>query len=190
MGLFTAATVGLGLAQAGTQVAGGIATNNEAKYNASILNKQADAITAQQGMITAQQGLEAYQYNRAIGQTIGTGTARVAKSGLKMSGSPMAVLIDTQTQMELDKSIGQYKLEIQKYNLEANKQYTIAQAEAVKRKGKSALMSGVTNAFSTLLNTGMSFGAGGFDTKYTANIAGKGTVNVAPSNYYLRAGRI
>ena len=171
MALFTALA---GIALAGTQIAQGLAANREAKYNASIFGKQAE-------MITAQQGLEGYQYDRAMAKMSGGLTARVAKAGLMMSGSPMAVMIDNQTQMELDKSIGQYNLEVQK-------RVALSQAEAYKKKGRNAVISGFSNAFSTLLTTGAggAFGSG-FDSNYTADIAGLGKVKVAPPNYYLRA---
>jgi len=142
MGLFT--TILATAAMAGTQIAGGIAASKEAKYNASLYEQKA-------GLISNQQGLEAYQYNRAIRQMSGTLTSRTAKSGFALKGSPMAVMIDNLTQMELDKSIGQY-------NLEVEKRYALAGAEAYKRQGKTALIQGYTNAFSTILKGGFDVG--------------------------------
>jgi hypothetical protein len=166
MGAATTALVGLGVLQASMQIASGITRSSEieaeAKYNAAIYEQKA-------GMVEAQKNLEAYQYERAIKKARGTAVARTAKAGLLLSGSPLAVMIDTETQMLLDKSIGQYNLEVQK-------RYALSGAAEYRRKGKissrTALMTGYTNAFTTLLQTG------------------KGRIPVAPSDYYLRAGRI
>lgn len=158
MGLFTTAI--LTLATAGTQIAGGIASNNEAKYNASILEQQA-------GMIDQQKSLEGYQYNRAIRQLEGKSVARTAKAGFNLSGSPMAVMIDSLTQMEMDKSIGQYNLEVQK-------RFTLSNAQNVRQRGKTAMISGFSNAFSTVL-------AGGFDYGMKAGMFSGSTLQTANS---------
>lgn len=186
MGLATSAIVALGVTQAGMQIASGISKSKEierqAEYNARVYEQQA-------GMIESQKGLEAYQYNRAIARARGTGIARTAKSGLLFSGSPLAVMVDTETQMQLDKSIGQYNLEVQK-------RYALSGAAEYRRQGKigakTALWAGYTNAFTTLLQTGafasMSMSAPA--QKY-AYVSGKGRVPIAPKDYYLtRAARL
>jgi hypothetical protein len=81
----------------------------------------------------------------------GTVSARTAKAGLDLSGSPMAVMIDNLTQMELDKSIGNYNLEVQK-------RYALSTADAYKRQGKAAMTSAMSNAFSTVLKGGFDYG--------------------------------
>jgi hypothetical protein len=178
MGFATAALVGLGALQVGTSIASGYAQNKEAKYNASLAEQQA-------ANVENEKGLTAYQYNRQIGQVAGTTTARIAKSGLTMSGSPMAVMLDTYTQMEMDKRI-------QINNLETQKQQSLSQAQAYKRQGKTALFGGYTNAFTSALQTGVQYGtmSGSFDTKNYANISGMGKVQIAPANYYLGAGKL
>ncbi len=153
MGFANAALVGLGALQVGTSIASGYAQNNEAKYNASLAEQQA-------ANIENQKGLTAYQYNRQIGQVAGTTIARIAKSGLTMSGSPMAVMLDTYTQMEMDKRI-------QMSNLETQKQQSLSQAQAYRRQGKNAIFSGYTNAFTSALSTGVNYGimSGSFNTR-------------------------
>jgi len=172
MGL-TMALGALGVAQAGMSIAGGYAASTEAKYNARVKEQQAQ-------MITAQQGLEAYQWDRQMGNVAGTTRARTAKAGLTMSGSPMAVLLDTQTQMELDKAIGQY-------NLEAQKRFALSEADMYKTKAKTAKQMGYMQGFTQLLQTGAIMADRGLFNKnqFTANIAGKGEIGVAPPNYYL-----
>jgi hypothetical protein len=142
------AALALGATQAGLQIASGISASKQAKYegeyNASIYEQQAK-------MIEEQKGLESYQYSRGIARMKGMTIARTAKSGLMMGGSPLAIMIDNETQMQLDKSVGQYNLNVQKqYALSGARYYRYSGNEA----SKAALFSGYTNAFSTLLSTG------------------------------------
>lgn len=178
MGLMTAAIVGMGVMQAGSQVAAGYAASSEAKYNAKIKEQQSS-------MIGAAQGMAGYQADRQIGRAASTLTARVGKSGVMMSGSPMAALIDMSTQMELDKSI-------ESYNYEYQKRFATSQAEAYKRGAKTALVQGYTGAFSTLLQTGAYLGMNNMvpTGRYVSTSQGQNTL-VAPNNYYAsRAGRL
>ncbi len=147
MGAVTTALIGLGVLSAGMQIASGITKSKEieteAEYNAAIYEQKA-------GMVEAQKGLEAYQYDRARGKARGKAIAVTAKAGLLLSGSPMAVMIDTETQMLLDKAVGQY-------NLEVEKRYALSGAAEYRRTGKiaskTALWAGYTNAFTSLLQT-------------------------------------
>ena len=135
MGLFT--SLALTAATAGLQIGQGVSANNEAKYNASLSEQKAQ-------QIDIQKGLEGYQADRSINKMRGTIISRTAANGLDMSGSPMASMIDTLTQMELDKSIGQYNLEVEKRN-------ALSTADQYRRQGQSALMAGYANAFSSIL---------------------------------------
>lgn len=131
MGMMTAAIIGLGAAQVGAGIGSGISQKNEANYNASIFQNQA-------GMIDEQKKLQAMQEDRAIRKAMGTTVAATASKGIKLEGSPVAIMIDTMTQMEYDKAIGQYNLDMQKYGV-------MAEAESIKRKGNLAMMYGVTS---------------------------------------------
>lgn len=154
MGLATAAIVGLGTATAtaGMQIAQGYSQakeiNRQGEYNAQVYEQQA-------GMIGEQARLEGLQYDRARARTASVGIVRTAGAGLLMSGSPAAVMVDTETQMLLDKSIGQYNFEVQKrYALSgANYYRTTAREQA-----NASIFGRYSNAFSTALNTGFSAG--------------------------------
>jgi hypothetical protein len=74
----------------------------------------------------------------------------MAVSGVKLSGSPMAVLLDQQKQINIDKAIGQF-------NLEQQKRYTLAEADSLRRQGKAALRAGYTNAFTSILQGAASY---------------------------------
>lgn len=146
-----AAMVGLGVASATMQIMG---ANQEAKsyerqaaHNAQVQEQQAD-------LVNEKQKLEMYKSERAIGRVAATSRARVAGAGLEPSGSPLAVMIDAESQMRLDQSTDQYNLEVQK-------RYYGQSASMTRWEGAQASKltkwKGYTNAFSTLLSTGMSY---------------------------------
>jgi len=191
MGFATAALIGLGAIQAGTSIASGYAKSGEAKYNAALLEQTGPFYDYQAGLIEKQKQLDLYQANRQIGQVMGKMRAMTAGRGITLSGSPMAIMLDTYMQIEIDKRIGQSNLEMQKYNIQVEKSRAMSQAAAYRRQASTAIFGGYTNAFASALQTGVNYGlySGSF-TPRTANISGMGNVNVAPTNYYLRAGKL
>lgn len=126
-----------------SQIGQGYAQSAEAKANASILEAQA-------GFIDVKKGIEFRQYERMKAKAMGTSMANIAASGLMPSGSPMAVVLDTQTQINIDQAIGQF-------NLEQEKQYKLSEAESYRRKGKLARTAGYMGAFSSLLQGASSY---------------------------------
>ena len=155
MGATATAAFGTGLAAtalagsaigAGMNIMAGQSQAAEAKrqgeYNAKVYEQQA-------GMIGEQKRLEGLQYDRARARLKSTGIARTAGSGFEMSGSPLALMLDTETQMNMDKEIGQYNWEVQK-------RYTQSGATAYRDIGANqsrlAKWTGYSNAYSTLLN--------------------------------------
>lgn len=153
--------VGLGVASAYSQIAGGRAEKQEAdlnasvaisesKYNAAVLNEQA-------GMIEDQKKLQGAQDTRAIRFVMGQTVAATAGKGIEMSGSPMAVMIDTRTQMEMDMLIGQYNLDVQKYGVTSQAESVIRRGETTaagyRRAGKTARTAGYVGGLTTLFKT-------------------------------------
>lgn len=128
----------LSAVQAVSQIGQGYAQKEEANLNAILLQGKAN-------LIDVQKGIEKEQYTRFKAQMMGKSMAAIAKAGVMPSGSPMAVMLDAQTQINLDQAIGQF-------NLEQQKQYTLAEAESYKRAGRRAVSAGYTNAFSSLLS--------------------------------------
>lgn len=157
-------------ALAASQVAGGIAQSRQSKYNAAIYNQQSQ-------QIDIQKSLEAGQYNREKRQLVGTSIATTAKSGLTLSGSPIAVMIDSLSQLEMDKQIGQY-------NLEVEKRYASSAADMYKRKARYAMTAGITNAFSTTLMSGFDYGQrAGWGSKAYSDPKGSYNVGYGKGNY-------
>lgn len=159
MGLAT--VIGIGLA--GATLASSIGEKKEAEYNAKQAvaesSYNASALYQQAGMIDDQKKLQAYQDSRLIRFTMGKTVSSAAGRGIELSGSPMAIMIDTRTQLEMDKAIGQYNLSVQKYSV-------LSEAESVKRggaitagqyerSGKAALTSGITGSITQLYSTEM-----------------------------------
>jgi Tfp pilus assembly PilM family ATPase len=128
---------GVMLAMAGVQavasIGQGYAAKAEAGYNAAVLESQAK-------LIDTKKEIEYGQYERLKGQAWNKSIANVAAAGIYPTGSAMAVMIDTQTQIIKDQATGQF-------NLEQNKQFTLSSASAERRKGKMAVETGYTNAF-------------------------------------------
>ena len=185
MGAATSAVLLIaGAVTAGMQVASGTAKSREIKeqsaYNAAIYEQQA-------AMIEAQKGVESSQYDRAIRRMRSTAISRTAKSGLMLGGSPIVAMIDAETQMRFDQAIGQYNLDVRKNRALSGATETLRRGKAGSR---TALMTGYTNAFTTLLTTAASANIGSGGAKSYATVKGMGKVRVAPTNYYLRAGKI
>lgn len=170
MGAMTAAIVGLGVAGGATSMLGGIMQNQEAKRNASAIQDEAaynaGVYRQQSGMVEQQKQLKAQQDARAIRFAEGKTTAMAAAKGIEMSGSPIAILIDTVTQMELDKAITSYNYDIEKYSLESKAQATESRgatlAAQYRRGGRDAMIGGFMSGLTTLAGTatfaGMSSG--------------------------------
>jgi hypothetical protein len=158
MGFATAALVGLGAVQVGSSIASGYQQKKEAEYNASLIEQTGPVYDTQIALVEKEKELMTYQANRRIGQVMGATTAMTAGKGLEMSGSPIAIMHDTYTQMEMDKRINQQNLDMQKYNIGLEKSRAMSQAQAYKRAGKTALFQGYTNAFTSALQTGVNYG--------------------------------
>lgn len=148
MGAATAAIIGLGLIAGGAALGKGEAGARHARYegdyNAIVYDQQAV-------MIDASKKLEASQYDRAIRRARSTAISRTAGAGLELGGSPIAVMIDTETQMLLDKSIGQYNLEARKIGAISSARYS---RYTGKQGARASMAAGYTNAFTTLAQTG------------------------------------
>jgi len=132
--------VALQVVGAASSIYGGMQGKKEAEYNAELYEKKAE-------QVDVQARIEAGQYDRAKRQLKGTSIANTAKAGLAMGGSPLAVMIDSLAQLEMDKQIGQY-------NLQMEKTFTQSQAQAYKLQGKRAMTSGLVSGFSQLMMTG------------------------------------
>lgn len=167
------------IASSATSLMSGFSQSNEAKYNAGLYQQQA-------GVIDTQKAIEAGQYERAKRQLAGTTIARTAKSGLMFSGSPAAVMVDSLTQLEMDKQVGQYNLEVQK-------RYALAGAETYNRRASTLKTQGYMNAFSTLLKGGFDYSMrSGWLTPRTASAtntltrssSGQGRLTYSPMNAY------
>lgn len=143
-----------------SQISQGYAEKEEAKFNATLVDNKAT-------LIEAQKGVEAGQYERLKASTLSTSMARIAKAGIKPTGSAAAVMLDTQTQINIDKAIGQF-------NLEQQKQYTMSEAEQIRRKGQQSVYSGYSRGFSTILSGASGYAQyKGWDLSQGAKKAGR-----------------
>lgn len=131
--------------QAGKQQAQAI--ERQAEYNAQVYDQQAATITHKQKLLQHRDIREAAQVRGAI-------TAQTAGKGLMLSGSPMAILADTESEMALDRAIGQYNLELDKHYAKSGAMHYREQG---RMDARSARRQGYMSAFSTALQAGSSY---------------------------------
>jgi len=157
MGAMTAAMLGMGALSAGAQMWGGIQSNAEGERNAQAVEGESQynaGVYRQQGqMVEQQKNLKASQDARKIRFAEGTHTAITAAKGIQMSGSAVAVLTDTLTQMELDKAITSYNYDVEKHGLESQAVSTERQgatlASQYRSKGRNAMTAGIVGGLTT-----------------------------------------
>lgn len=116
----------------------------QAEYNAQIYDQQAE-------MIRQKKKLSEYQFNRQAAAMRGAVVARTAGKGLLMGGSPLAILIDNESQMQLDQAVSNYNMDVESAYANSAASYT---RQTGVQQSRAARFSGYSNAFSTLLNTG------------------------------------
>jgi hypothetical protein len=140
------ALLSLGLAgwKASTQYAQGKLERAEAEYNAKLYDQKAQ-------VIEVQKDIEFRQYEKLKRSYRGEVIASTAASGLAFTGSPISVLSSSLANIEMDKQIGQY-------NLEVEKRFTQSQAEGIRIGGRIKQKTASMNAFSTMLSGGFDYG--------------------------------
>ena len=173
MGVMSSIMLAMGAASAASSIAGGISQNREAKANASAIEAEssynAGVYRQQSGMVEQQKQLKAQQDARSIRFTAGKHTAITAAKGLEMSGSAMAILSDTLTQMEMDKAISSYNYDVQKYGLQTQAESTTRRgytmASQYRSSGRNAMTAGIVSGVSTLAMSAMSAASSAYATK-------------------------
>jgi hypothetical protein len=142
-----------GAASAGMSVAGGNAQakniQRQGEFNAQVYDQQAE-------MIKEKKKISDTQFLRNSAQVRGSIVAKTAGKGMLLSGSPLAILIDNESQMLFDKAIGDYNLDVESNRAKSGAIYS---RETGAAQAKLARFTGYSNAFSTMLNTGTSIGA-------------------------------
>lgn len=155
--------MGVGIAVAGLMAAGGAvsavssivgarqqskAISQQAEYNARIYDQQAS-------MIQQKKKIQDDQYARQIARARSSNIAKTSGKGLMLSGSPLAVMADTESQMLFDQAVAGYNLDVERnfaQSAATNTRYAGA------NEAKLAKAQGYSNAFSTILNTGTNIG--------------------------------
>jgi len=197
MGAMTAAMVGMGAISAGMQMAGGMQEQREAESNASAIQSQAaynaGVYRQQAGMVEQAKQMKAAQDARKIRFAEGRTIAMTASKGLMFSGSPAAILVDTITQMEMDKAISSYNYDVEKTYLESQARATESKgmtlASQYRSAGKNAAMNGLIGGLTTFAGSYMSASASmakpkiNLGTKIKTNYGKYGTGGVPVTGY-------
>ena len=161
-----AAVVGLGAISAISSIQQGKAEEKSLKrqgdYNAQVYEQQAE-------MVAQQAKLQEYQDNRNAAKVRGATVARTGKNGLEMGGSPLAVMVDNETQLELDKQVGQYNYSVQQTFL--RNQATFTRYE-YGQQAKLSKAKGYSNAFKTIMGTAAAVAGGGGSMKVASTGSG------------------
>lgn len=140
---FGGAMLALSAVSAVSQISQGYAQKAEANYNASLFENKAK-------LIDVEKNIEYGQYQAFKGKSLSQSISNIAGAGIAPQGSAMAVILETQRQINIDQAIGQFNYEMDKY-------YTLEEANQARRSGKSAVSAGYSNAFSTLLRGASSY---------------------------------
>jgi hypothetical protein len=124
------------------------AYQRQGEYNAQVYEQQAE-------MIQQQKRLRDYQVNREMARIRGATMARIGKSGFGVSGSPMAIMVENETQMQLDKAIEMWNYDVQRsFAKSGAKESRFSAAE----QARLARSQGYSNAFRTMLTSFSSLG--------------------------------
>lgn len=144
------AVIGLGI---GSAISQGMAGNQQAKdikkqadYNASVYQQQAD-------MTSEAKQLADYQNRRNMAKMRGATIAHAAGAGFDFGGSPLAIMVDNETQMNLDSAVQDYNFDVQRNRYQSEAAMTRWTGDQQARLAKTK---GYSDAFSTALNTGIS----------------------------------
>jgi hypothetical protein len=155
------------------------AIQQKTAYDAAVYEQQAQ-------MIQDKRKLTERQFNREAVRRRGAIVAASAGKGLRMSGSPLAVLADSETELLLNQQIADYNLRVQKGYAQSGARQTRLQGQYASRAAK---FSGFNNAFSTMLGSGISAyqmrRAGPLSSTYQ-QVYDPTNASKAPADYYLR----
>jgi hypothetical protein len=149
LGTTAALLLGAGAFSSATQIGAGNAQakniERQAKYNSEIYGQQAE-------MIKEQRKIQDAQFIRDSARIRGSIVSRTAGKGLLLSGSPLAILIDNETQMQFDKAVTDYNTDIEYNYAKSGQTFT---TQTGRNQARLSRFSGYGNAFSTMLTTGI-----------------------------------
>lgn len=120
-------------------------------YNATIYEQQAASERASQKLLE-------YQKRKTYKAQIGSQTAAVGKSGIKMSGSPLEVQLDSLTNASLDMSIDKYNSEVKSAGYQNQANMTRWEGKQAK---KAAYLKGGLSVLSGAVKIGTAVATGG-----------------------------
>ncbi len=151
--LISLLTIGGGLLSATAQIAQGRREASLFEFNASVQRQQATLIQAKAKLDIERQRKQARSF-------IATQRATIGASGVRFSGSPLAVVEDTAAEFILDARIIDFNARVEVFNKLSGAQQSLAQAQIARD-------SSFIKAGATLLSILPAFGKLKFPTKTT-----------------------
>ena len=103
--------------------------NDAYRYNAQVLNEQAQLVEAAGGLKVEELGV-------AEDEMLGTQKSTYARAGVTMSGSPTDVALQTATNFEYDKLVTKYNADVQASNLKSQASLDTYYGKMSKQKGE------------------------------------------------------
>lgn len=164
---FSGALLALSAVKGIASIGSGYAQSGEDNYNASLATQQAQ-------LINLQGNIEQGQYARKGGELLSTQTADTAANGLEPTGSAAAVMLNAQTQIHTDAAIAAF-------NNQMGQNRANSEASLLKQKGRNAIASGYSSAFSDMLTGATQYGM--YNSKSSWSLSSGGSFsNTAPFN--------
>ena len=157
----------MGIASFASSMASVFSSLQEASAARAVSNFNASIIDNQLPWIDMQIDISREQYARKRNKLISSGTAQLGASGLNFSGSPLAVMLDALTQIEIDDAITTSNLKMDKIRVHA-------QAEMTRAGGRRDYGAAKTNAFSKALQGGSDYALYKYGTRGNKNNTTKG----------------
>ena len=151
MSFITAQTANIFSAVAG--IVGGIGQMKSAKSETQVSNYNTEIYTQRAETERKSQALLEYQKRKTIKSQIGTQVALYGKSGIKMTGSPIDVMLDSLSNAFFDLAIDKYNSEVTARSFE--NEARIQEYEAQQRARVGYTKAG-TSFLSTAANAAMS----------------------------------
>ena len=125
------------------------------KYNAKVADASARLSDAQVGLINVNANIRNLNAKKEMRQVEGVQVASYAKSGVKFTGSPIDVVMQSRSNLELDYALNNINDSITAAGYTAQAGMQRAEGLMYKAKGYEALSSGYASATKSLISAGI-----------------------------------
>lgn len=158
-GSFPGGAQGAGIFGGVGDIIGGIGSFQEGNAQKAMGNYNATIYEQQAATERTNQQLLEYQKRKTIKSQLGTQVANVGKSGIKMSGSPLEVQLDSMANASLDLAIDKYNSDVKAAGYQSSANMSRWEGKQAKKasylKGGLSILSGVTKIGTSIATGGI-----------------------------------